>query len=61
MEVQGLIWKIIHFWVIVVVVVAVVLKVSGAGEMDQWLRVLIALPEGMGSIPTTHVVAHNYL
>lgn len=30
-------------------------------EMVPQLRVLAALPEDMGLIPTTHVVAHNHL
>ena len=30
-----------------------------AGEMAQWLRVLAILPEDPGSVPSTHVVAHN--
>jgi hypothetical protein len=34
---------------------------SGAGEMAQWLRALIALPEVLSSIPRNHVVAHNHL
>ena len=29
--------------------------------MAQWLRALPALPEDPGSIPRTHMVAHNYL
>jgi hypothetical protein len=32
---------------------------QGAGEMSQWLRVLAALPEDPGSIPSTHMIAHN--
>ena len=32
----------------------------GAGEMAQWL-VLAALLEDLGSIPSTHVAAHNSL
>jgi hypothetical protein len=34
---------------------------KGAGEMAQWLRVLTALPEVLSSIPSNHIVAHNYL
>lgn len=34
---------------------------SGAGEMAQRLRALAALPEVLGSIPGTHLVAHNKL
>jgi len=29
--------------------------------MAQWLRVLIALPEVLSSIPSNHMVAHNHL
>jgi hypothetical protein len=33
-----------------------------AGEMAQWLRTLAVLPEEvMNSIPSNHMVAHNYL
>jgi hypothetical protein len=32
-----------------------------AGEMAQWLRVLISLPEVLSSIPSNHMVAHNHL
>ena len=28
--------------------------------MAQWLSTLIALPEELGSIPSTHVAAHNH-
>jgi hypothetical protein len=31
------------------------------GEMSQWLRALTALPEVLSSIPSNHMVAHNYL
>ena len=30
-------------------------------EMAQWLRALVALPEDLGSIPSTHMAALNYL
>lgn len=30
-------------------------------EMAQQIRTLIALAEDRGSIPSTHMVAHNYL
>jgi hypothetical protein len=33
----------------------------GAGEMVQWLRELTALPEDLGLIPSTYMVAHNGL
>ena len=37
-------------------------KYDGRGrEMAQRLRALAALPEHLGSIPSTHVTAHNYL
>jgi hypothetical protein len=32
-----------------------------ATEMAQWLRALTALPEVLSSIPSNHMVAHNYL
>ena len=32
-----------------------------AGEMAQWLRALTAPPEDPGSIPSTHMAAHNCL
>jgi hypothetical protein len=32
-----------------------------AGEMAQQLRALLALPEGMSSIPSNHMVAHSHL
>jgi hypothetical protein len=34
---------------------------TGAGEMDQQLRALVALPEVLSSIPRNHEVAHNHL
>jgi hypothetical protein len=34
---------------------------SGAGELAQWLRVLVALEEDLGLIPSTYVVTHNCL
>jgi hypothetical protein len=33
----------------------------GAGDMAQQLRALPALPENPGSIPSTHMAAHNHL
>ena len=33
----------------------------GAEEMAQQLRALTALPEDPGSIPSTHMAAHNCL
>jgi hypothetical protein len=29
--------------------------------MAQWLSTLIALPEELGSIPSTYIVGHNHL
>ena len=29
------------------------------GEMDQWLGAFVALAEDPGSIPSTHMAAHN--
>ena len=34
-------------------------ELYGAGEMAQWLRALAALPEDLGSNPSTHMAAHN--
>jgi hypothetical protein len=34
---------------------------TGAGDVAQWLRALAALPEVLSSIPSNHIVAHNYL
>ena len=34
---------------------------DGTGEMAQWLRALTALSEDPGSIPSTHMAAHNCL
>ena len=33
----------------------------GDGEVAQWLRALIALPEVLSSILSTHMAALNYL
>lgn len=33
----------------------------GAGEMDQWLGVLAALPGGLGLIASAHKAAYNCL
>jgi len=33
----------------------------GAGEMAQQLRARVALPEVLGSIPSTHIATHNCL
>ena len=33
----------------------------GAGEMAQRLRALTALPGDLGSVPSTHMAAHNCL
>jgi len=32
-----------------------------SGEMAQWLRALTALPKGLSSIPSNHMVAHSHL
>jgi hypothetical protein len=37
------------------------IKIAGAGEMAQWLRALSILPKDPGSIPSTHMAAHNCL
>lgn len=34
-------------------------KKARAGEIDQWFSVLAALPEDLGSIFSTYVVAYN--
>jgi hypothetical protein len=34
---------------------------AGAGEMAQWLRALMALPEVPSSIPNNHMMAYNHL
>jgi hypothetical protein len=34
---------------------------TGAGEMAEWLRALLALPEDPGSIPSTLMAAYNCL
>ena len=34
---------------------------SGIGEVAQRLRALAAFPEELGSIPNTHMAAHNCL
>jgi hypothetical protein len=36
-------------------------KSAGAGEMAQWLRVLVDLSEDPGLIPSSHTTAHNHL
>ena len=33
----------------------------GARKMTQGLRVLAAVPEYQGSVPSTHITAHNCL
>lgn len=33
----------------------------GAGEMDQYFRILIILPEISGSISSTHMETNEYL
>jgi hypothetical protein len=34
---------------------------AGAEEIAQELKILPALPKDMGSVPGTHLAAHNYL
>jgi hypothetical protein len=36
-------------------------KQHRAGEMAQWLRALIALPEVLSPISSNYIVAHNNL
>jgi hypothetical protein len=31
------------------------------GEIALWLRALVALPEDLGSIPSTHMAAHEFV
>jgi hypothetical protein len=33
----------------------------GTGEMAQWLRALTVFLEVLSSIPSNHMMAHNYL
>ena len=33
---------------------------AGARELAQWLRVLAALAEDPGLVPSTHMLAHSY-
>lgn len=35
-------------------------KVGGSGEMVQWLRARAALAEDLSSVPSTHMVVHNF-
>lgn len=35
--------------------------INKAGETVQWLGAIVALAEDLGSIPNTHIVAHNHL
>jgi hypothetical protein len=35
-------------------------ELTGAREMAQWLRALTALPEGLRSIPSDHMVTQNH-
>jgi hypothetical protein len=32
-----------------------------AGDMNQWLKVLAALPEDVGSSPSRYMAAYNHL
>jgi hypothetical protein len=36
-------------------------QMTGAGEMAQQLKALIAFPGVLSSIPSNHMVAHNHL
>jgi hypothetical protein len=36
-------------------------RFKGARELAQWLKTLAALPEDLGSVPSTHMVTHMYL
>jgi hypothetical protein len=36
-------------------------SMAGAGEMAQQLKALAALPEDLGSIPSTHMTTYNCL
>jgi hypothetical protein len=36
-------------------------RIMGAGEMNQQLRALAALPEVLSSILSNHMVAYNHL
>lgn len=36
-------------------------EICGAREMAQWLKVLAALTEDLGSVPSTDTVGHNSL
>jgi hypothetical protein len=47
----------ILFIIIILLIILIILIISGAGEMAQWLRALAALPEDLGWIPSTHMVA----
>jgi hypothetical protein len=38
-----------------------IITLSRAGKMAQWLRALTSLPEDIDSIPNTHLAAHNCL
>jgi hypothetical protein len=39
----------------------IALKLKGVGDMAQQLSALITLPEDLGSILSTYMVAHNSL
>lgn len=38
-----------------------IISFLGAGEMPEQFRAIVAFAEDMGLIPSTNVVAHNYL
>ena len=35
--------------------------IMGSGAMTQWIRTLVALPEDLSSIPSTHRMVSSYL
>lgn len=39
----------------------IVIKEVGDGEMFLWLIPRAAFAEGLGSVPSIHMVAHNYV
>jgi hypothetical protein len=34
---------------------------TGAGEMAQWLRALVALAEDSGAVPSSYLLAHKHM
>lgn len=37
------------------------MSIQGAGEIVHWLRALASFPEGLGWIPSAHMMAYNHL